>query len=539
MTGPGSDPGAWYAEQFLSRVPRVLTLLDRDPTSPTHGCLDRNHWHYRTQDFPSGMYQELALPLAQAFSLDLPGSRWRGEPALRAAAIAAVRFAARSAHGDGSCDDYFPNERALGATAFAASACAEALRLLGDSPEDLVRFLARRARWLLETGESGRLSNHQALAALAGARAAGLARDPDLLEAARRRLAVCLSWQHPEGWFPEYEGADPGYQTLTISFLSALRGHFPSPGLEASLSKGVAFAAHFLHPDGSFGGEYGSRNTCQVLPSGFERLASALPEARFLADGWLRGAAAGVAGNPDDDRIFSHLLADLSPAFLARRARGDGGPRPWVPPAGRTSFPGAGLHVVREGRVSLFFSTAKGGVFRAFEGNRLLRSDAGLVAVGEDGSRYATHVVDPGIEASFGEGEVVVRGRFHRAGRAIPTPMKQVAFRVANATVGRAAPGLVRRLLQRALITGKRPVALAFERRLSWAGGRLAVRDRVEAAPGAPRLAALYAATDATSIYVATSNLWQDASRQPWEDLSAALPALRQAGACEAARSYP
>ncbi len=128
------DPGRHYLDRFTAELPRALTLLDRDPSSPTHGCFDRNHWHYRTQDFPSGMYQELALPLAQAFAFDWPGNRWHGEPRIRELALAAVDYAARSAHGDGSCDDYFPNERALGATAFAAAAHAEAINTPGLIP---------------------------------------------------------------------------------------------------------------------------------------------------------------------------------------------------------------------------------------------------------------------------------------------------------------------------------------------------------------------------------------------------------------------
>ncbi len=53
-----------------------------------------------------------------------------------------------------------------------------------------------------------------------------------------------------------------------------------------------------------------------------------------------------------------------------------------------------------------------------------------------------------------------------------------------------------------------------------------------------PCLVTLYGSTDATSIYVATSNLWQDASLGTWEDLSAAVEVLRATGTCEVTRSY-
>ncbi|HKJ23210.1 MAG TPA: hypothetical protein VKB65_00205, partial [Myxococcota bacterium] len=205
----GPDPGAFYRERVAAELPRALTLLDRDPSSPTYGCFDRNYWHYRTQDFPSGMYQELALPLAQAFVGAWPGSRHHGQPRLRELALAGVDFAARSAHADGSCDDYFPFERALGATAFAAAAHAEVLRLLDDRDPGRTAHLRRRCDWLLARQESGRLTNHHALVALAAARTGAWLDDAALLARAREPLARCLDWQHEEGWFPEYEGADP------------------------------------------------------------------------------------------------------------------------------------------------------------------------------------------------------------------------------------------------------------------------------------------------------------------------------------------
>ncbi|HJP53402.1 MAG TPA: hypothetical protein QF556_01655, partial [Rhodospirillales bacterium] len=46
---------AAYAEAQLARV---LTQMDRDPDSPTFGCFDRNHWHYKMRDFASAVLQQ-------------------------------------------------------------------------------------------------------------------------------------------------------------------------------------------------------------------------------------------------------------------------------------------------------------------------------------------------------------------------------------------------------------------------------------------------------------------------------------------------
>lgn len=536
-SGAGADPGAWYRERVAAEIPRVLTLLDRDPSSPSYGCFDRAYWHYRTQDFPSGMYQELALPLAQAYATDRPGNRWLGQPRLRELALAGVDFAARSAHGEGSCDDYFPFERALGATAFAAAAHAEVLRLLGDRDPARVAYLRRRCDWLLSSEESGRLANHHALVALAAARAGAWLDDPALLARAREPLARCLSWQHDEGWFPEYEGADPAYQTLTVSFLAEVAEHLPSPELDAALDRALRFCAHFLHPDGSYAGETGSRNNAQVLPSGFERRAARSPEARHLADGWLAGARAGRAAHPDDDRIFGHWLQDFSAAEAARRARGDAGPEPWSPAEGVVDFPAAGLHVIHRGPWTLVVASGKGGVLRAFHGERRVVNDTGLVALAGD-ARWVTHRIDPDVSHERRGDTLVVRGRFHRAPHHLPTPLRQVAFRGVNATLGRVAPDLVRRLLQGVLITGRKAAPLRFERRIDWSGDELVIEDRIEAESGMRAPDRLWASSDATSIYVATSNLWQEASLAPWEPLDAALASLRRDGHATVRRTF-
>ena len=67
---------------------------------------------------------------------------------------------------DGSCDDYFPHEHALGAAAFSLLACAESYRLVEMQSDEARQFLERRATWLAQRQESGRLSNHHALVVL-------------------------------------------------------------------------------------------------------------------------------------------------------------------------------------------------------------------------------------------------------------------------------------------------------------------------------------------------------------------------------------
>ncbi|MEE4274039.1 MAG: hypothetical protein V2I67_20345 [Thermoanaerobaculales bacterium] len=166
LTDGAANADGW-ARQALALIPKILTLMDRNPHSPTYGCCDRAYWHYRIIDFPSGMSQELVWPLALAWDTAVEGNPWHQSPAVRSWVEAGIEFARSSSHGNGACDDYFPYEQAAGAAAFSLLACIESCELVGLDDERLTDFLSRRADWLATHRESGRLANHLALAALA------------------------------------------------------------------------------------------------------------------------------------------------------------------------------------------------------------------------------------------------------------------------------------------------------------------------------------------------------------------------------------
>ena len=256
-----------FAREALAQIPKILTLLDRNPHSPTYGCFDRSFWQYKVIDFPAGMSQEFVYPLALAYHCDLPGNIYYQQPAIVEWIRAGISYACQSSHRNGSCDDYFPYERAAGAAAFSLLACLSSTTLLDltHSPE-ILNFFQRRADWLATHQESGRLTNHQALITLCLELAGRLLKTERWESHKQERLAQVLSWQNSEGWFIEYEGCDPGYHTLTISCLARLYELNPSEKLRQAIASAVKLAGEFVHPDGSYGGEYTSRNTYNFFP---------------------------------------------------------------------------------------------------------------------------------------------------------------------------------------------------------------------------------------------------------------------------------
>lgn len=530
-----------YARRGLGWVPRLLAMVDGNRLRPTYGCFDREYWHYRTADFPCGMNQLYGVPLALAHALDLPDNRWHGEPRLRELALAAVEFAGRAAHADGSCDDYFPFERALGATCFALYGCAESCRVLGCTDARLIGHIAKRARFVAGYQETGRLSNHQALAALGLYIAGRLADDGSLVEAARARAELTLSWQDAEGWFQEYEGCDPGYLTLTIDFLAKLRALSGWAFLDEPLASAVEVARDFVHPDGSYAGEYGSRNTFNYMPHGFELLGDRNRSAREIADGWIWGVVHGHNATNEDDRVFVNLVFDQIQAGHTVHAAGDR-PLPEAPPAMRPGvkhYARAGLLVVDRGDWHLVIALNKGGVFKAWRAGQLVASDTGLVGRRAGSKTLAVpHLVHPtdgsdetiSIDVDADASRASVTVPFAWSSTKLASPCKQMAFRAVTTTVGRFAPNLVRGALQKMLITGKRWAPYTLTREFDWLGERVVVTDTVRAAAGAPPLDALYRSADATSIYIATSRASHDGTLMAWEDLSERLPELRDRG---------
>src|SRR5207253_7327847 len=70
-----------------------------------------------------------------------------------------------------------------------------------------------------------------------------------------------LAAQSREGWYEEYGGADPGYQTHATLYLARIWQQTRDVALLDSLRRSLAFLKHFIHPNGTLGGEHASRNT--------------------------------------------------------------------------------------------------------------------------------------------------------------------------------------------------------------------------------------------------------------------------------------
>ena len=517
-----------YTDEAFLYLPRLFQMVDRNPYSPTYGSFDRSYWHYRTMDFPCGMYQEFCLPLAMAYAHPFPDNPYHGVARVRELALAGVDYAMRSSHKDGSCDDYFPYERALGALVFSLHAITETCLILDEKRPQWLKFFERRGDYLIAHNETGQLTNHQALAALALYNVYLVTGEERFKRASDEYLAIVKEWFHPdEGWFQEYEGADPGYQSCTVGFLARLYKKSNNPAILDLLNPAVDFCWHFMHPDGSYAGEYGSRNTYHFYPHGFEVMAPHNQRAAQVADHFLtHSLPRRTRYYNDDDRMCAHYLYDWMQASI------DFSPVRAATPLSKRApfrkyFPKAGIVVMDTGDYHAALNLSKGGVLKITTAAGPLYSDTGLIAnTGTDQVIVSHMVQDYDTSALPDQERYSVAGHMCVRKSRLATPFSQIIFRLVNLTIGRWWPNFLRATLQKLLITGKTPTEYRFRREFQFGPDGIRIVNQLEKPTGAPGLQNLHIGSDATSIYVANSNVFQKSVLLPWRPLKKLLEEL-------------
>ncbi len=506
-----------YLEQIDRVLPRLLALYDVDPTSPSYGMGDRYRWAWKLVDFGTGTYQGAAHGLARLLAAGLLGGRISEAAALRRI-DAMFQAAAALRRRDGSLEEAFPFESSFCVTAQVAYDLLAAVELLGERWDEarrgdaleVVRPLIR----FLETGDErhGFISNHLATAAAALFRWHRESGDGGEGKG-RELLSRILAAQSSEGWFPEYQGADPGYQTLCTYYLADVHRLRPDLELLEPLARSVEFLWHFAHPDGSFGGLYGSRNTRLYVPAGLEALAAEVPKAASLA-AFMRAAVAGHRCVTLDTMDDANLVPMWNAyAWAAAEAEGESLPAAEPVPArsprpARVEFPEAGLVVDRGAAHYTVVSSHKGGVCYHFRDGRPARIDAGVVARAPGGGLYSTQAQRPDNPYRLEDGALRVTAPLTAMRRRLPTPAQFLALRVLNLTLmrWRWLSDLVKKSLVRLLITGKKAAGVRNTRTIRL-GRDLRIEDVWEG--GSKGFTRLETGAPFAAIHMASQGYWQ------------------------------
>lgn len=198
------------------------------------------------------------------------------------------------------------------------------------------------------------------------------------------------------------------------------------------------------------------------------------------------------------------------------------------PERDRLWLPNARLLVDHRQGTALFLALNKGGVFKVFRDRQLVCSDTQISVQVQVGRRVKTavaHLVGP-YAVDLGDDQITVRGDLGWAKQTQMTPMNLLILRGVMLTVGRFFPNLIRRLLQRVLIVGKKAAPFQFVRTLTWQDGQWQVTDELHAQDWSS-VQSVIIGGDQTSIYVVMSRTFQPGQLQPWLDLTPQVKSLR------------
>lgn len=513
-----------YLGSLRQTLPRLLSLFDADRTSASHGLGDRMHWAWGLIDFGNATFQGAAHGMARLWRCGL----WpyaTTHQAFYERIEALLQGAVRLTRTDGSLEEAFPNEGSFCVTALVAFDFLCTLQLLESQMEPAAHDRWRRsiAPWiayLLKADETHALiSNHLATAAAALARWHACTGDSHSEQRARGLTDRILAHQSAEGWFREYGGADPGYQSLCTCYLADLHRLRPDWQLAEPLARSMAFLWYFAHPDGSFGGLYGSRCTRLFYPAGVEALAGEIPEAAALAD--------FMAESIERDRVVTLSCMDepnLVPMFnaycWAAELWGQRTPRPQgaVLPAlraqvARTRFSEAGLWVDAGPRHYTVLSTHKGGVVVHCVDGRLAVCDAGVVVRDPQGRLGSTQSHAPENPTQLDGDVVTVEASIRPMPRRLPTPAQFLLLRLLCLTVFRVRGWRewVKRRLVRWLVAPQAAWPAKNTRRIGL-GPDLVFSDNTQLPQGHQRV---QAPGPFVAIHMASQGYWQIQDEAP------------------------
>ena len=125
---------------------------------------------------------------------------------------------------------------------------------------------------------------------------------------------------------------------------------------------------------------------------------------------------------------------------------------------------------------------------------------------------------------------ITVSGSLHAARFETATPLKQSILHTGMWAVGRWCRTVVRRLLQRRLITGRNrfPIRLKRTIHLHPDSATVQVTDELELTSPAVQVQRLADGTDHQAAYVAACGVYQDSVLQPWTDLAGHVERLNR-----------
>lgn len=491
-----------YLKEFKNIAHQTYSRWNRDPASPSYGSFDRAYWGWKYKDFSDATLQ---FGVRLAIDLSVMENATSELPILLdgfAHYIATIQL------GDGSFNQCYPNERTPGVVYDILSTLiyvktspflesSEAHGILDAAIEKSVRFA------LKSDERHGLVTNHIAEFAYELFNYAAYSGDDKARIKGEIYMERVMYLYNPrEGWFREYDGADPGYQTRTLRYLTKSAELLNQDVLWETAAKAADFVRRVMMPDGTIHPMLGCRSTALVYPSGFEKLAVKYSSYRDLAglvrSGWENGLTPLPSWLDFDNAIrLADDALEAHRAFVEENKQGEPasreGGRGLIPQVSLSSdeesvnLEDAGILIVRRSNYVLFFGYKLGGVVviyaRSVDGWRLIYEDSGFVVKleGNQGA-WLNRMPDSGKLTAFVPNRIGMISRFYNSLHDEVTPLRLVGLRILNLTIlGNIWLGdLFRKIVVRRLMSNRKTLPAELHRDVLMSDDRIVIHDRIQ-----------------------------------------------------------
>ena len=448
-------------------LPRVLSQLNRDQDSPLFGSFDRNFWHYKIRDFSSVILQQGILIPDFLKDYEVEDNPLFNHPLMEKWIQGSLKFWASQQLRSGSFNEYYPFEEGYPPTAFSLYTVGLIFKNRGFSkPEEKVSGAIQKAcEWLIRHPEREALN--QEAAGLAGltlcSKIPGIKVDDNKLKS---RLSELYDRQSGEGWFPEYDGPDTGYLSVTIDCLWDIFEVSGDNRAYLAMEKAVEYIASMISVSGETPIMINSRNTDYIVFYGISRMAESNPLASLILQKLINNT-----GKPDyylnrtDDRYISHYVYQScfrSLPFLDKICT----PVKSLHADNKKNiiYREAGIYIEhRKDNCSIYVNASKGGIVNIFDTKGIIDADFGWRARLSRNNIAVTHWLNKSYYINIdSKDNIVITGKMSAHSWMKPSPAKHIILRSVSYFFGnRLIPWL-----KKLMIFGDKEIDVSFTRQV-------------------------------------------------------------------------
>jgi len=515
-----------YTNLILSQAERLLSLEDRNVSSPTFGCFDRDYWAWKFKDIQDACMQNGVYALAILWANNFEGNIYFKNEHVLGCIMAGIERWCNIQHKDGSFDQIFPNEHSYGAASLTLFYMLETYNIVANSlKEDLKsKFfitIKKAAGFIMKSNEThGIIANHLCAASAGLFSYHIIFQDQNVKSKAREILSSLFKGQN-EGWLPEYAGADVGYQTLALYYLAKYYLKSQDSEILDKLKDLVSFISYFIYPGGSIGTRYGSRRTEVLYPAGLALLKEKIPLAKRIIDTCFSSPLSEglVSLNAmDDSNLIPLLISYLETFILQAKSHtqdtfGDTLPLlPFEQDSFSRHFEKAGIFIRNSTNYYAVISLNSNGLLNVYDKNKrlIIYDDYGYFAKANKGRILSSQFFNPHAQLEIAGNTIIIRSALAKVSLPVPTPGNILILRIINLTFCRirAIRELIKQILVRILIGRKARPVIFLERRIEFLQDSIRVTDKL-LKPEGLRIIQLYRVVMHSTQHMATSSYFK------------------------------